>query len=143
MASSTLGVSAADASAGEFICSHARRSACARDASDGSRIYARHVRARRALFGLALLAVVAGVVLNAREPGRTAVSAGAGDSPARPRPEQPASEAPTKAPHFEGTYEGRSDFALGTPACATVDTVLDADFAVSSGETWQLHNQYC
>jgi hypothetical protein len=45
--------------------------------------------------------------------------------------------------HFDGDYDGISDFAIATERCAMVDTVWDATFAVSNGETWQYHNGYC
>ena len=45
--------------------------------------------------------------------------------------------------HVDGSYDGISDFALGTERCATVDTVWNATFAVSNGETWQYRNDYC
>jgi hypothetical protein len=85
-----------------------------------------------------LTVVVAAVVLAVREPSRTAVATRAVADAPTPTP----APAP-KAPHFEGHYHGTSYFALATPTCAMVDTVLDAEFVVSSSETWQLHNQYC
>lgn len=47
------------------------------------------------------------------------------------------------ARHLDGSYDGRSNFTLFTSRCEMVDTVWDATVAVSNGETWQYHNDYC
>jgi hypothetical protein len=93
------------------------------------------------LVGVALVAVVAAVVLVARGPDRTVVVTRNAD--ASTGSDEPGPDAPGAAVHLEGSYAGTSDYVIATPSCAEVDTVLDAAFAVTSGEVWQLHNRYC
>ncbi len=47
------------------------------------------------------------------------------------------------ARHLDGSYDGLSNFTLVTSRCEMVDTVWDATVAVSDGETWLYHNDYC
>jgi hypothetical protein len=47
------------------------------------------------------------------------------------------------AHRLDGSYDGLSNFTLVTSRCKMVDTVWDATVAVSNGETWLYHNDYC
>jgi len=81
--------------------------------------------------GLAMVAMIAGATLVLRpDARRSSVTVAAAD-------ELPASF------HVSATYDGPSNYTIATDRCVQVDTVWDATVEVSSGETWQYHNEYC